>query len=49
LFTAARHVFGSRNLTSLNAVWEDRKWIGGVLVAASPERGKFNFLFRFHG
>ena len=27
---AARHVFDSRNLTSLKAVWEDRKWIGGV-------------------
>src|SRR5438552_3010121 len=27
---AARHVLDSRNLTSLNAVWEDRKWIGGV-------------------
>jgi len=30
LLTAARHVFDSRNLTSLKAVWEDRKWIGGV-------------------
>jgi len=28
--TAAKHVFDSRNLTSLKAVWEDRKWIGGV-------------------
>jgi MoaA/NifB/PqqE/SkfB family radical SAM enzyme len=28
--TAASHVFDSRNLTSLKAVWEDRKWIGGV-------------------
>jgi MoaA/NifB/PqqE/SkfB family radical SAM enzyme len=27
---AARHVFDRRNLTSLKAVWEDRKWIGGV-------------------
>ncbi len=27
---AARHVFDARNLTSLKAVWEDRKWIGGV-------------------
>jgi MoaA/NifB/PqqE/SkfB family radical SAM enzyme len=26
----ARHVFDARNLTSLKAVWEDRKWIGGV-------------------
>jgi MoaA/NifB/PqqE/SkfB family radical SAM enzyme len=30
LLTAAKHVFDSRNLTSLKAVWEDRKWIGGV-------------------
>jgi hypothetical protein len=27
---AAKHVFDSRNLTSLKAVWEDRKWIKGV-------------------
>jgi MoaA/NifB/PqqE/SkfB family radical SAM enzyme len=27
---AAKHVFDRRNLTSLKAVWEDRKWIGGV-------------------
>jgi MoaA/NifB/PqqE/SkfB family radical SAM enzyme len=27
---AARHVFDRRNLASLRAVWEDRKWIGGV-------------------
>jgi len=27
---AARNIFDSRNLTSLKAVWEDRKWIGGV-------------------
>jgi MoaA/NifB/PqqE/SkfB family radical SAM enzyme len=30
LLTAARHVLDRRNLTSLKAVWEDRKWIGGV-------------------
>jgi MoaA/NifB/PqqE/SkfB family radical SAM enzyme len=30
LGTAARHVFDSRNLTSLKAVWEDRKWIGRI-------------------
>lgn len=30
LASAARHVFDSRNLTSLKAVWEDRKWIGRV-------------------
>lgn len=30
LLTAAKHVFDARNLTSLRAVWEDRKWIGGV-------------------
>jgi MoaA/NifB/PqqE/SkfB family radical SAM enzyme len=28
--TAAKHVLDSRNLTSLKAVWEDRKWIGKV-------------------
>jgi MoaA/NifB/PqqE/SkfB family radical SAM enzyme len=27
---AAGHVFDSRNLTSIKAVWDDRKWIGGV-------------------
>ena len=27
---AAKHLFDSRNLTSLKAVWEDRKWIGKV-------------------
>ncbi len=27
---AAGHVFDPRNLTSLKAVWDDRKWIGGV-------------------
>ncbi len=27
---AARHIFDKRNLTSLKAVWENRKWIGGV-------------------
>ena len=27
---AARHVFDRRNLTSLKAVWDDRKWIGKV-------------------
>jgi MoaA/NifB/PqqE/SkfB family radical SAM enzyme len=26
----ARNVFDSRNLTSLKAVWEDRKWIGRI-------------------
>ena len=30
LLTAAEHVFDSRNITSLQAVWEDRKWIGKV-------------------
>jgi len=30
LVKAAKHVFDARNLTSLKAVWEDRKWIGGV-------------------
>lgn len=28
--TAARHLLDRRNLTSLRAVWEDRKYIGGV-------------------
>jgi len=27
---AARHVLDKRNLVSLKAVWENRKWIGGV-------------------
>jgi hypothetical protein len=27
---AARNVFNGRNLTSLRAVWEGRKWIGKV-------------------
>jgi hypothetical protein len=30
LLAAARNIFDSRNLTSLKAVWEDRKWIGKV-------------------
>ena len=30
LVKAAKHVFDPRNVTSLKAVWEDRKWIGGV-------------------
>jgi hypothetical protein len=30
VLAAARHVFDPRNLTSLKAVWEDRKWIGRV-------------------
>lgn len=30
VFSAAKNVFDSRNLTSLKAVWEDRKWIGKV-------------------
>jgi len=30
LVKAAKHVFDSRNLTSLKAVWDDRQWIGGV-------------------
>ena len=30
LVGAARNIFDRRNLTSLKAVWEDRKWIGGV-------------------
>jgi MoaA/NifB/PqqE/SkfB family radical SAM enzyme len=30
LLAAAKNIFDSRNLTSIKAVWEDRKWIGGV-------------------
>jgi hypothetical protein len=30
LLAAARNVFDGRNLTSLRAVWEERKWIGEV-------------------
>lgn len=30
VIAAARNVFDSRNLTSLKAVWDDRKWIGKV-------------------
>jgi hypothetical protein len=27
---AAKTIFDTRNLTSLKAVWEDRKWIGKI-------------------
>jgi MoaA/NifB/PqqE/SkfB family radical SAM enzyme len=30
ILSAAKNILDSRNLTSLKAVWEDRKWIGGV-------------------
>jgi hypothetical protein len=30
LAAAARNIFDQRNLTSLKAVWDDRKWIGKV-------------------
>ena len=30
LLTAAKHVFDPRNVTSLKAVWENRRWIAGV-------------------
>jgi len=30
LLAATKSVFDKRNLTSLRAVWEERKWIGGV-------------------
>jgi len=30
LLSAARNVLDRRNLTSIKAVWDDRKWIGGV-------------------
>ena len=28
--SAAKNIFDRRNLTSIKAVWDDRKWIGGV-------------------
>ena len=30
LISAAKNIFDQRNLTSLKAVWDDRKWIGDV-------------------
>jgi len=30
LIQAAKHVFDSRNVTSIKAVWDDRQWIGKV-------------------
>jgi hypothetical protein len=30
LVAAAKNVLDPRNLTSLKAVWEDRRWIGKV-------------------
>jgi hypothetical protein len=30
LLSAARNLLDRRNLTSIKAVWDDRKWIGGV-------------------
>jgi MoaA/NifB/PqqE/SkfB family radical SAM enzyme len=30
IVAAARNIFDARNLTSLQAVWEDRKWIGKI-------------------
>jgi MoaA/NifB/PqqE/SkfB family radical SAM enzyme len=30
LSAACKNIFDSRNLTSLKAVWDDRRWIGGV-------------------
>jgi MoaA/NifB/PqqE/SkfB family radical SAM enzyme len=30
VLAAAKNILDSRNVTSLKAVWEDRKWIGGV-------------------
>jgi MoaA/NifB/PqqE/SkfB family radical SAM enzyme len=30
MLSATKNIFDRRNLTSLKAVWEDRKWIGGV-------------------
>jgi hypothetical protein len=28
--SAAKKIFDRRNITSLKAVWEDRKWIGKI-------------------
>ena len=36
ILSAAKNIFDSRNLTSIKAVWEDRKWIGGVLLMNKP-------------
>ena len=30
LLSAAKNILDRRNLTSIKAVWDDRKWIGGV-------------------
>jgi MoaA/NifB/PqqE/SkfB family radical SAM enzyme len=32
LIAAAKNVFDRRNLTSIRAIWDDRKWIGEALV-----------------
>ena len=33
LASAIRRVFDPRNVTSLKAVWEDRKWIGNLALS----------------
>jgi len=30
LLSAAKNIFDRRNVTSIKAVWEERKWIGKV-------------------
>jgi hypothetical protein len=35
---ATKNIFNRRNLTSLKAVWEGRKWIGGVCGRAESKR-----------
>lgn len=38
LMAAAKNIFDRRNFTSLKAVWDDRKWIGGVCGSAQPKQ-----------
>lgn len=35
---ATKNIFDRRNLASLKAVWEDRKWIGGVCAGVRTEQ-----------
>jgi hypothetical protein len=39
LIAATKNIFDRRNLTSLKAVWEDRKWIGDVCGSARTDNG----------
>ncbi|HKE21512.1 MAG TPA: radical SAM protein [Bryobacteraceae bacterium] len=38
VIAATKNIFNRRNLTSLKAVWEGRKWIGGVCGRAGPKQ-----------